>query len=799
MFLSLIKRWPFLVLAWVCGAPALAASQEPLALMPYPQQLQRAEGVLTLSAPLQLARPEAATARVKAALQRFNRAVSNRQGVDKNASGLTVALHLKPTDADDNHADDTFAWADESYQLTVNDTGVVISAGSDVGVLRAISTLMQLAGERGPVQLPLLSINDAPRFVWRGLLIDSARHFLSVATVKRQIDGMAAAKLNVLHWHLTDDQGWRFQSRAYPKLTQLASDGKYYTHDEIKQVVEYAHQRGIYVLPEIDMPGHASAIAVAYPELMSAPGPYKTEDRWGVHKPLLNPANPAVYTFANTILQEVAQLFPFAYVHIGGDEVDPEHWQNNESIQAFMAQNNLPDTGALHTYFNSRLATMLSRFNRTMVGWDEVLHSDLAKGTVVQSWQGPDALGRAVNAGFAALLSTGFYLDQPQSSAYHYRVMLEPQALTINTKVAQSEPWRSWRFTMPRKRGSDVAGTLSVLGQGAALRGFIDFNGKSRASVDGLLWQDDQVSFSLDTWMGPVQARLKIRGDNLTGPVLVGNAPYALSGELIAGDTRAGTGLPTALKKDLIAPENQHLLLGGEAALWAEMVDEHSIDLRLWPRAFVVAERLWSSRALRDIDFMYQRLDRVSIWSAQVVGLQHQTQQRAALTTLLPEPQRALAMSLSSALEPAQYYHRHHEKSVNGSYSRRDSLHHFADSLPAESRATQQFSANLKLWLNDRKAQSALQQAETQLRSWQQQANRLMVLLQQDDPENLLAITQRVHLVAQWGLRLLRSESGVKPLTAPERAQAITELEQALHIEQEMIVAPARVVLQLLL
>ncbi len=181
--------------------------------------------------------------------------------------------------------------SDESYQLKVTAEGVTLKANTRFGALRGMETLLQLMHNGAEnTAIPYVTIDDAPRFPWRGLLLDSARHFIPLEAIKRQIDGMAAAKLNVFHWHLTDDQGWRFASTRYPKLQQKASDGLFYTQAQMKEVVRYAADRGIRVVPEIDMPGHASAIAVAYPELMSAPGPYDMERHWGVLKPVLDPA-----------------------------------------------------------------------------------------------------------------------------------------------------------------------------------------------------------------------------------------------------------------------------------------------------------------------------------------------------------------------------------------------------------------------------------------------------------------------------------------------------------------------------
>ena len=218
---------------------------------------------------------------------------------------------------------------------------------------------------------------------------------------------------SVLHWHLTDDQGWRFASSRYPKLQQ-ASDGLFYTQAQMKDIVRYAAERGIRVVPEIDMPGHASAIAVAYPELMSAPGPYTMERHWGVLKPVLDPTKEATYAFAEAMVSELAAIFPDPYLHIGGDEVDDSQWRANPAIQKFLKEKGLADSHALQAYFNRRLETLLEKHHRQMVGWDEIYHPDLPKSILIQSWQGQDALGDVAKHGYRGILSTGFYLDQPQ-------------------------------------------------------------------------------------------------------------------------------------------------------------------------------------------------------------------------------------------------------------------------------------------------------------------------------------------------------------------------------------------------
>ncbi|TLM74439.1 beta-N-acetylhexosaminidase [Microbulbifer harenosus] len=676
------------------------------ALMPYPQQLtpHSAAPEFILSGNSALCFRNSPSNRLRAAEARFRRRTERQTGISLNAAtrcdtpcvaGNISVVELAVTSEDAPSTLGELSRAGDAYQLEINPQRITLSADFEVGILRGLQTLSQLLGiqRANAASLQPMTINDRPRFRWRGLMLDSARHFFSVDTIKRQLDGMAAAKLNVLHWHLTDDQSWRLQSHAYPRLHETAPGGNFYTREQVADIVAYAFDRGIVVVPEIDMPGHASAIGVAYPELMSAPGPYTPEDHWGVHKPLLNPANPAVYTFAEKVFAEVAELFPFEYVHIGGDEVNPEHWEANAEIQRFMQTRQLPDSRALHNFFNRRLSEILAGLDRKMIGWDEILHPGLAPDAAVQSWRGPDALGDIARAGHNAILSTGFYLDQPQYTGYHYRNAIIPESLEF-TDVQPGEQWQTWQFSAPRKRGSPVSGTFTLIeSRDGELRGVMKFSGKTPQRLRGVKRAGPYTHFSLDTWMGPLRARLRLNNKTLSGEFVVGNAPYHPVGEQIGG-TQAEHEAPvfSGAQHGLTDVQVENIL-GGEAALWAEMVDEHTIDLRLWPRTFAVAERLWSGEDLQDEAFLYRRLPVIDRWAEAALGLQHRSQQAAALHHLFPKSLQSQALAFSAVLEPAHYYHRHHEKSVHETYSRRDPLNRFADSLPVESIALRELRA----------------------------------------------------------------------------------------------------------
>ena len=308
----------------------------------------------------------------------------------------------------------------ESYILDVSEHGARLEADTVVGVLRGLETMLQLVrmSEQG-FAVPAVRIDDEPRFPWRGLLIDVSRHFQPLDVIKRNLDAMAAVKLNVLHWHLTDDQGFRIESQRFPKLHLLGSAGEYYTGDEIREVVAYADARGIRVVPEFDVPGHATSWLVGFPELGSAPGPYDLETVYGIRDPALDPTRDEVYRFLDVFFGEMAGLFPDPYVHIGGDEVTGKHWDENPAIQQFMEEHGLPDNHALQAYFNERVSRILAKYNKRMIGWDEILHPDLPAGTLVQSWRGQASLAEATRSGFDGILSFGYYLDHMFPASFH--------------------------------------------------------------------------------------------------------------------------------------------------------------------------------------------------------------------------------------------------------------------------------------------------------------------------------------------------------------------------------------------
>jgi len=325
---------------------------------------------------------------------------------------------------------------DESYEMRVTAQGIEIKAPTDIGAMHALSTLMQLISvQDGAYVIPNVVVMDTPRFPWRGLFMDVARHFMPIDVVKRNLDAMAFVKLNVFHWHLSDDQGFRVETKSLPNLYQKASDGQYYTHEQIKDIVKYADERGIRVVPEFDVPGHGTAFLTAYPELASKKGVEYTLERYaGIFDPTLDPTNDMTYTFLDKLFKEVTPLFPDQYFHIGGDENEGKHWDENESIQEFMKKNKLKDNHDLQTYFNIKLEKILAKYNKSLVGWEEIMTENMPKSAMIQSWRGVNeglepgqSLVEAVKKGYQTILSNGYYIDLLLSVEDHYLVDPMPE------------------------------------------------------------------------------------------------------------------------------------------------------------------------------------------------------------------------------------------------------------------------------------------------------------------------------------------------------------------------------------
>jgi hexosaminidase len=459
-------------------------------LMPLPRSIEWRDGLLRFDSASTFRLTKFRDDRLRRGLRRAVARLEALTGipwsrdVDSTATSPTLAVVVDTAGMRVQSPDE-----DESYALDISPLGATLRARTVVGALRGLETLLQLvASDRAGHYLPAVRIDDAPRFRWRGLLMDVARHWMPVETVKRTLDGMAAVKLNVFHWHLSEDQGFRVESKRYPRLHALGSDGLYYTQEQVREIVAYARDRGIRVVPEFDMPGHSTAWFVGYPHLASLPGEkYQIWRKFGVGQAAFDPTKEEVYTFIDRFIGEMAPLFPDRYWHVGGDEVDARHWDQNPKIRAFRRARGFRTNAELQAHFNQRLTRILTRHGKRLVGWDEVLHPRLPKASVVQSWRGTQYLTQSTSQGFASILSAPWYLDHIRTAEENYTADPVP-------------PWTD------------------------------------------------------------------------------------------------------------LTPEQQALVLGGEACMWAEHVTSETVDSRLWPRLIAVAERLWSPREAIQVNDMYRRL-----------------------------------------------------------------------------------------------------------------------------------------------------------------------------------------------
>lgn len=362
----------------------------------------------------------------------------------------------------------------EAYQLDATSKRIQIKASDKKGLFYGLQTLLQLL----PPQIenseyvhgikwniPYVTINDEPRFAWRGMHLDVCRHFLPVKNIKKHLDMMAMFKLNTFHWHLTEDQGWRIEIKKYPLLTEIGSkriegDGQqysgYYTQEEIKEVVAYAAERFITVVPEIELPGHALAALAAYPEYSCTGGPFKVRNVWGVEPDVYCAGREETFAFLNDIIDEVVELFPSPYFHIGGDECPKDRWKECKHCQKRIKTEGLNDEHELQSYFIKRIEKTLLAHNKKMIGWDEILEGGLAKSAAVMSWRGEKGGIEAATQGHDVVMTPGnwCYLDHYQGDS-----RVEPVAIGGYTSLEECYSYEPVPKEIPANKAHHILGT----------------------------------------------------------------------------------------------------------------------------------------------------------------------------------------------------------------------------------------------------------------------------------------------------------------------------------------------------
>ncbi|GGA42863.1 glycoside hydrolase family 20 protein [Dyella nitratireducens] len=407
------------LLAWCFGLSIIIASTSTVAaitIIPKPQQMDVGEGSYRLDAHTGIDAPK--SARVQKIVTFLRDSIHEQTGIELSHSlhAHGIVLAFDPT-----------VKGDEAYRLMVTPRGVVIQASSDKGLFWGVQTLRQLLplDHASSIDIPAVNIKDAPAFAYRGFMLDVGRHFFPVSFIKKQLDLLSYYKINTFHWHLTEDQGWRIQIRRYPKLTDVGAwrteeDGShyggFYTQNDIRDVIDYARERNIMVVPEIEMPGHSTAALAAYPEYSCTKQPLTVAHTWGVFKDIYCVGNPQTFTFLQHVLDEVIALFPSPYVHIGGDEAPKDRWKACETCQALMHEQGLKDEEGLQSYFVKHFQSYLESKGKTMIGWDEILEGGADKNAIVEVWRmwlGNGVMRKALLNGNRIIMAGPFYLDSP--------------------------------------------------------------------------------------------------------------------------------------------------------------------------------------------------------------------------------------------------------------------------------------------------------------------------------------------------------------------------------------------------
>jgi hexosaminidase len=404
--------------------PAMTLAQQPAPiLLPVPAKLQTGAGSLRIDAAFSVALTGHTEPRLERSVERFLRQLALQSALPLSMKSANIAKATLIIRTDHGSKEIQEMGEDESYVLEVSASGAKLSAATPLGTMHGLQTFLQLVSvSPDGFAAPAVTIQDQPRFPWRGTMIDSARHFTPLDVIKRNLDGMEAVKMNVFHWHLSENQGFRMESKKFPKLHELGSDGLFYTQDEVRDLIAYARDRGIRVVPEFDMPGHATAWFVGQPELASGKGPYEIERKWGIFDPAMDPTSEKVYKLLDEFIAEMAKIFLDHFFHIGGDEVNGKEWDANPKIQAFMKSHGIKNNEGLQAYFSERVQKLVTKHGKTVVGWDEVLVPGVPKDIVIQSWRGQASLAQAAKQGYRGILSNGYYLDLGWTAARHYAV-----------------------------------------------------------------------------------------------------------------------------------------------------------------------------------------------------------------------------------------------------------------------------------------------------------------------------------------------------------------------------------------
>jgi hexosaminidase len=570
------------------------------------------------------------------------RRLDNRMGFFFKQGIITSKDSLRTADLliEVKRAAELKLYEDESYQIFSGTKQVRIVANTDLGAIRGLETLQQLVSvDDEGYYFPGLEISDSPRFPWRGLLLDITLHWMPMDVVKRTLDGMASVKMNVLHLHLTEDQMFGIESKVYPRLHEVGSEGNYYTQEDIREVIAYADQRGIRIVPEFDVPGHCTSWLKAYPELAAVKRDYELQRYFGVFDPALDVTKDYTYKFLDSLFTEMAQLFPDEYFHIGGDENTGKDWDRNPDIKAYMQKKGMSTYRELETEFISRVLPILKKNGKKMMGWDEILRPGVPHDIMIQSWRGTESLVEAAKNGYTGLLSTGYYIDLIQPAGFHY--LVDP--IPANTELT---------------------------------------------------------------------------------------------------------------------PEQQKLIVGGEATMWTEHVTPETVDSRIWPRTAAIAERLWSDASVTDVDDMYRRLDRISLL-LEGLGSTHLKNKEMLMRRVADSYDTKALEVLVDVIEPLKIYERNAGDTMYTVFSPYTKI---ADVATPDQKVAREFRKNVTTYCStgDKVLEDNI---VMHLKMWKENNAAFQAMIKRSPVlEEASVLSESLAKIADWGLQAIGyMKKGVQP------------------------------------
>ena len=663
------------------------------ALMPQPRSVDDGDGLLHVKGGFQVRWLGYRNSMLDRAVLRFQNDIARRTGPDVGrASPAELRIDCRGDDKGYLTVD-----AREHYSLTVTGDAAVLAAEGQAGVLRGLATLRQsITNAPEGFAIPAMVIDDAPRFVWRGIMIDVARHFISLPTLRRQIDAMELVKLNVLHLHLSDNEGFRIESRLYPKLHERSS--QFYSQTDVRELVSYAADRGVRIVPEFDVPGHSLALLRAYPELAS--GEVENRDYFSAMGSALNPAEPGTFTFLERLFGEMAALFPDPCFHVGGDEISGADWAVSPQVQDFMKAHGLKTKEELESYFFERVREGLRAHGKNVIGWEEVARSSIPDDVLVQTWRSSSAVARVTAQGNRVIATCGYYLDNLWPAENHYRVdPFDPTSCGLTHE----------QLAEAKEKGVPAA----LVAEDAVI--------------------DPSVKMSL---------------------------------------------------------AQQALVLGGEGALWTEIVTDEMLDGRIWPGAAVVAERLWSPPSVRDTAEMYRRLIAVVHDGLRVAGLADDANRRRMAARLAPGESEPVALLLDLVSPVRNHAHNHGALALlKGRPPTPQELNELADAASTDSLVARRFALDAERFVRGDRSVTAALRAD--LASWRNNHDRFAVVARaRPQLEAALPISADIAALAGIGLDAVAAiESGRAPGSDwRRRAQELLDRQAAAEKASESII-----------